>query len=377
MQPADALWHSLLAFSVILLLAFGLCIPIGAEEFTFVYDQHYARSRIESFCHGEQHIVQYRRYGRTVTEQTTLHPCTDEHTPDDYSSYLVLDVSCHRPFVVVTIVNTEHVQGTQRSYSPRSPYLVRIGGERHQVDSGDLIQIREDRPDLLVDLQAKGEYDVSISSRYGESPQKVCGQGQVCAPIVQPVDGTVTYWPNAGNRFFFEIPKKPLWEVLKARQRQADRYDGGESTQPEQGMMNLRLHPVHNPATNQPLTTLDGTTGRWGTEALAATDQFFLAFARVSKDVGGVTVIKKAEPEFTSGKPLPPMLPRRHRYELERLQDYYNSCTNTVPTEQANTITLTSTARAAQTAVKSLAATPEWDDYRDLTLDEFEQVEDD
>lgn len=353
----------ILRLVVVLFVVSGL----SAETFTAVYTGHRV-SRV--------------KYGLCWNSETEQHVhCESGTTADNLRLRLDLDVECDRETIRVTAPSS--------IMSPQEPYEVTYNGRRQRVNSRVMYLLPEAALTRLVsvepvDMWFGQEFSPSNGPSIGPSQTseaKTDGFGSClrdggggwggkrsygCGKYVTSV-GNIS-WPRRGEDFYFEIPRTKLWELLERRKWRSEGFDSGERLHGESHRLRIHLIPLNNPNSNEHVQRLGGAPTRYG-NYIGSMEQhpFYIVGSPTWYDIA--LPLESHEEEFRQS------FPESLRNELNRLQVFYNACEASATRNRP--VTLTPTARTAQAAVKSLAATPEWDDYKDLTLDEFEQVEDD
>ncbi len=296
------------------------------------------------------------------SDRTDFAHCTPESTVDDLAYPLVLEVSCDSDYIRVTMPS-------KRRVNPAGIVEFDHDGERVRVDVRTAKRIRS-RGYSMLDARLLSPMDIW----FGAGGRPVLKSALTSGPV---------RWPGLGDLFTFEVSREQLWAQLRSRQKTSDRFDNPtasslatDTLMPEKTWMDVIVWPVKD--VTSPKEYLIKMQGR------------IVAFS------GDYSYLRHYNDSFMAPKwrlygtsTWRDIEVYHHHYfghetpkeifpDLNRLQDYYNSCSSTAPqiSEAPDTPVRQNTridpeAEKAQAAILELRKTYVWHTYKDLTLEDF------
>ena len=168
----------------------------------------------------------------------------------------------------------------------------------------------------------------------------------------------------------FQASRESIWKFLEDRQEQSDRYDRGESAEPEEGALQMILYSVTNPKVPKMEDRKVFRRGeiRHGPPA----GEYLLLGKQTWRD------IEVSPPPYGPGVNSAhfSMAPKAAHRELNRLQTFYNDCLARSAEIDVSSIPLGPAALDARDAVRLLRnVAEEWNLWKDVTLERFASAE--
>ena len=300
---------------------------------------------------------------------------TEELTAEQLFDYAMLSVDCGSQDLRITLPSDV--------YQPRTPYVIldSLTGEPKDYDSEEIKTISKTHP-IMNNFGSTARMDIWLGSsgdkRY-DSPNPPEQEGHCaltnpdsgCGWFERQIERKVVFirWPMAGDTYTIEIGRDRLWGILAERKEDQEAYDnrvpGAKSESQILFIAPIHVLPgapeFHRTWDHRYVTSIAGPIGYIRFAAYAWPGRYlFGQYKRIGSPIH--TVKRTSE-----------IYPIDIRWELERLQDYYNTCSE-LPIQEPEPLTLTPSAQVTQASVRDLRATDEWSDYQDLTLDSFASI---
>ncbi len=357
----DRAFFTVISIYVLIGIALLACPALQAETFRVIWDKgsgDHKLACIKEKVSGKPEFG-YEHYA-----------CKSDDTQESLLIEATIEVSCDSENATVSIPYIT----SMNLRSDKSPYVL----------DGRIMRLREINQRLSHDyfqgtnyvknkpITQKFPVDVYFYDGSTFLTQEGCGGQRMSNSYSSQCSKVVTSGPLQWTKFndeqgtpfpvvTFMIPRTFLWKILKNRQSTSDCHDRGEGCGFEIDHIKMLLWRVDNPSVK--LIALGDRVGRREQRTFQSYPLVFSMFGRA-----------RAWDGFSPSKD--PRVPDVVYEDLNHLQDYYNSCQDPKvvppPPPAPERPALDYSALNAQEYLKIMKLVDTvWDDYKDMTLEEY------
>ncbi len=317
--------------------------------------------------------------------QNNVRNCRPEDSLDNMVGLASLEVTCRSDLI--------HFKGpTKLRYEPTGMVRTRYNGELIDMPAsvaagrfGDMISRREaitpdhesretwllDRfIDVWVGGPGNSDQDPGGTSNCGGRP---VGLPELCVPIETSEGPILSPYYGVGGvtprlpAIEFDVPREALWDYLRQRAEDRERFDTNQSGESETPLLKVYLYDVVDPEIPKMKDRDRYLRAGESRHGMPASSWYMIG----TVDWNGIVVT----PTYRGFRNLGQVFkytPAVLHDELNRLQDFYEACQANFPETDLSDVPMEPAAVAARSAVRALrndSAT--WDRWKGVTLEQF------